>query len=254
MINKKLYYPELLNGILKKHKGFNDPKILKTINIIRAGIRKSDIRPIITAGTDFGFITDEDLDAPLDLPFSLCVFEDIDKNILSLVKNEDDLDTYKEIRAVLVMEHGGDYIFADLYYKGSDKGIALITKKSPDSYKSRLGVIRRLCKTLNNKKNKTGSVKTNTRIKLDAYSGKTIKRLVVISDSNQKSLTSIKLGTEVDWSHAWEVRGHWRSVKGLGRNRCGDYCIEGYTWVSPHVKGKGDLLTKTRFKPGVEYK
>lgn len=45
-----------------------------------------------------------------------------------------------------------------------------------------------------------------------------------------------QVNSTVDWSHAFDVRGHWRKIKGVGKNRSGDYCIEGRTWVKPHRK------------------
>ena len=55
-----------------------------------------------------------------------------------------------------------------------------------------------------------------------------------------------KMGRSFDWSHSFEVRGHWRKIKGIGKDREGQYCINGFTWVSPSVKGKGDLVKKIR--------
>lgn len=50
----------------------------------------------------------------------------------------------------------------------------------------------------------------------------------------------------VGWSHMWEVMGHWRKVPGIGKDRFGIACVPGLTWVSPHTKGKGELIKKTR--------
>lgn len=54
----------------------------------------------------------------------------------------------------------------------------------------------------------------------------------------------------IDWSHRWEVRGHWRHVKGLGKDRAGIYSVHGFTWVNNFVKGPEDkpLVVKTRVK------
>lgn len=48
-------------------------------------------------------------------------------------------------------------------------------------------------------------------------------------------------GREVDWSHRWLVRGHWRKVNLLGKDREGNYCVNGFTWVQDHEKGPEDL-------------
>lgn len=58
----------------------------------------------------------------------------------------------------------------------------------------------------------------------------------------------------IDWSHRWEVRGHWRKVHGLGKDRAGDYVVTGWTWVRDFVKGPEDkpLIKKTRVVPQLE--
>lgn len=52
----------------------------------------------------------------------------------------------------------------------------------------------------------------------------------------------------VDWTHRFEVRGHWRKHEGLGKDREGLYCIHGFTWVSHHTRGPEHLplVKKTR--------
>jgi len=37
------------------------------------------------------------------------------------------------------------------------------------------------------------------------------------------------------------VRGHWRKHEGIGKDREGIYGVEGFTWVSEHVRGPGNL-------------
>lgn len=54
-------------------------------------------------------------------------------------------------------------------------------------------------------------------------------------------------GNKIDWTHSWLVRGHWRKVDGIGKDRNGDYTIEGMTWVNPHKKGEGVLVKKIHF-------
>lgn len=54
--------------------------------------------------------------------------------------------------------------------------------------------------------------------------------------------------TSIEWSHRWKVRGHWRRVLGIGRDRTGEYRINGATWVREHIRGPEDkvLLNKKR--------
>lgn len=42
---------------------------------------------------------------------------------------------------------------------------------------------------------------------------------------------------------SWNVRGHWRKIdsKKRGKNPQGEYIVEGFTWVKPHVCGNSDV-------------
>ena len=55
-------------------------------------------------------------------------------------------------------------------------------------------------------------------------------------------------GQEIDWSDRWRVRGHWRKISAVGKDRNGDYGVQGFTWVVEHVKGPEELpiVEKTR--------
>jgi hypothetical protein len=59
-------------------------------------------------------------------------------------------------------------------------------------------------------------------------------------------------GGKIDFSHRWEVRGHWRRVAGMGKDREGNYEVRGLTWVKDCVKGPEELpiIQKLRWVPG----
>jgi hypothetical protein len=48
-------------------------------------------------------------------------------------------------------------------------------------------------------------------------------------------------GGKIDWQHSWRVSGHWRKTNTIGKDRTGEYCVEGFTWVKDYVKGNKDL-------------
>jgi hypothetical protein len=78
-----------------------------------------------------------------------------------------------------------------------------------------------------------------------------IRRIVRIMPKNMRYSPSVKPITPkgiITGSHRWEVRGHWRRVKTLGKDRAGDYVVAGFTWVKECEKGPSDrpLITKTR--------
>ena len=50
-------------------------------------------------------------------------------------------------------------------------------------------------------------------------------------------------------SYAYEVMGHWRKLQSptsIGKDRQGQRGVRGYTWVSAHTRGEGELMKKTR--------
>jgi hypothetical protein len=47
---------------------------------------------------------------------------------------------------------------------------------------------------------------------------------------------------EVEWSHQWMVRGHYRDIDGIGKSPRGVYDQRGRTWVREHVKGPDDKI------------
>jgi hypothetical protein len=90
------------------------------------------------------------------------------------------------------------------------------------------------------------------RIKLGSGQGKTvhtIRHIVRVVPKGEKATTRPAFGgKDVNWSHRWAVRGHWRKHDGLGKNRAGEYCVQGFTWVTEHLRGpeEAPLIQKVR--------
>ena len=76
-----------------------------------------------------------------------------------------------------------------------------------------------------------------------------IRKIIHVSGAAKYENSPEYLGSrQVEWSHQWMVRGHWRVVKGLGKDRAGEYTVTNYTWVISHTKGDGpEVFDKTRF-------
>lgn len=64
---------------------------------------------------------------------------------------------------------------------------------------------------------------------------------VVPKKSKKEDVVPIFRGT-IDWSHRWEVMGHWRRVSGIGKDRNGVHCLPGLTWVREHEKGPEEAV------------
>ena len=91
---------------------------------------------------------------------------------------------------------------------------------------------------------KIGSEKCNFSFKARTKQGTEffkIKKIIRVCGSEKTAIPLVTVGGIVDWSHRWEVMGHWRKIEGLGKNRAGEYVLSGLTWVNPHAKGPEHL-------------
>ena len=113
----------------------------------------------------------------------------------------------------------------------------------------------------NRKSITAGIERTNDRVKYKTRDGeKHLLKIRKIVHIRAKKVTGqeidehVKAGRKIDWSHRFEVRGHWRKHNGIGKNRAGDYCVEGSTYVIDYQKGpeEAPLVKKTRVVVGDE--
>jgi hypothetical protein len=103
---------------------------------------------------------------------------------------------------------------------------------------------------------KTGEEQKNIKFKVGSGKGKffhKIKRVIYMCDKKE-SIPSFLESEKINWSHCWEVRGHWRAIEGIGKNRFGEYKVENKTWVIPHVRGDETkpLIKKLRIMKGIQ--
>jgi hypothetical protein len=104
-----------------------------------------------------------------------------------------------------------------------------------------------------------GTEKVNKILPLPAKGGRkssirkdhVIKRLIHVRPKRDQIATNPLSSRSIDWTHRWFQRGHWRNLvkESLGKDRDGDYCVQGKTWVSECTKGPKDkpIVGKVRF-------
>jgi hypothetical protein len=75
-------------------------------------------------------------------------------------------------------------------------------------------------------------------VKIDTHKfPRTVGRVVRLKRTRGEEVRPI-LTRKIEWEGSWFVRGHWRRKPGgFGKNRLGQYAVEGWTWVVPHKRG-----------------
>jgi len=112
-----------------------------------------------------------------------------------------------------------------------------------------VGIVRNLLEQLTHQE--TGVINPRHSVKMKVNGQKLthrINKIVYVSPKSQRHVAQAHASKEIDWSHRFEVRGHWRKVDTIGKDREGLYCVEGFTWVKEHVRGPEHLpvIKKTR--------
>jgi hypothetical protein len=102
-------------------------------------------------------------------------------------------------------------------------------------------------------KEKAGTQSVKEKIRLGSGKDKrhvSIRKVIYISPKKENLEPKTENpGRVIDWQQRSFVRGHWRTLgdNKLGKDRSGDYCVPGETWVTEHTRGPEDkpLIKKT---------
>ena len=68
------------------------------------------------------------------------------------------------------------------------------------------------------------------------------------SEDTSAKYQRIKATGTLEYSYCFRVRGHWRRIneKRYGKDRNGNYNVQGFTWVTEYTKGEGELAQRVR--------
>lgn len=91
-----------------------------------------------------------------------------------------------------------------------------------------------------------GLEKTKQKVKVGRGPDRHIREInKVIHVTSKKNQSDYERNKNIDfeYSHRFLVRGHWRKIpeNSLGKNRSGEYSVQGMTWVTEFEKGSKDL-------------
>lgn len=194
----------------------------------------------------------------LDLPFKTCSFENTEHDLLtfSMATKSSDKELGIDCLCFVVQEvWPGEYVFFSLcsYERNNERLFSVIySDKRCRLYYILKRKTQQLIGDIQSHKNSIGIQKISERIKIRINGEKVIKKIkevVICCENKRKDKYEKENSIEVNWSHRWEVRGHWRRIKGLGKNREGRYEVNNMTWVNPCVKGpeSKNIVKKKRF-------
>jgi hypothetical protein len=129
--------------------------------------------------------------------------------------------------------------------------IAHKIKKHDDTYNSVFSMVANYVRRINSED--VGKINREGKVKLRSK-GKNIKykpnNVIYVSSKKQARKNSGKTssGQRVNWISRWGVRGHFRRLQNpesIGKDRSGNRVVHGFTWISEHHKGEGELTSKT---------
>lgn len=201
------------------------------------------------------FKIEKELGLQLDLPFSTCIFEriggplyqlDVGDQLMRLPYGTDPQLT-EERFVVLVNELAPrkyEFFTFELMVPVDTKhheraGVSYSTSDAPV-----IGVTETTELLINDiGSSQLGREAVRERVKLGTGNYKrthTIRTLIHVSKGTPQVVVGHR---DVDWTHRWEVRGHWRNIDAtaIGKNRDGEYGVVGMTWVKEHTKGPEEL-------------
>lgn len=220
------------------------------------------------------------VEAPLNLPFQSCVFECLSNSSIDIsgvytkgTRSTGPLSEQKNIDITLKFDFIGasETIPGKYLYFGygcvqkheKDEPLQpphIFFASDTDDDKNNINLARAmkmrimLCLELLNQESTEVGRKMGKPVKLKKKIGDKkefikFKPVTIVRPKNTTlSATEEHTIRSVDWSHRWEVRGHWRKIEGLGKNREGHYEVKNFTWVKSHTKGPeaSPLIKKTR--------
>lgn len=198
----------------------------------------ADARPFIF---DSPSILEDDFkidSAPLNLPFDCCAFEivgGLDLASFRINPDEEIKWTRAYLTALVCMRDGLRTKFVALGRQPPmPEGVLAATSDESPEFTA---VARLYLQRLNFCA--LGAERVNERVKTRVKGEKHLIKIREVIHVTPKKIVGVPgpFGGHVDYSHRFEVRGHWRQIERIGKDPHGDYGVKGYTWVVPSIKG-----------------
>ena len=173
-------------------------------------------------------VSTDRIDIPFDSIYVESVSDDLYFGIFDKSKKQ-----HRVVSILITKNNQGEYVCVQ-FLNGFDPIIRLLASFD-----------KRLFEILNDKKNGFAFCNYN---KLERHTGnRLIKDIVYCDRVKSLKVNKVKIDSKpFKYSHLFDVRGHWRAIKSIGKNPGGEYVVSGATWVRPCKKGIGEYHKKTR--------
>lgn len=196
------------------------------------------------------FCDHEELYPEIDPPFEVMSIEMLGDRPITSIHEDDKKDGIFEASVYCILnfeiqDHG------KLYY-----GQFLLTKTNNEWLVFSTNAMRQVVKTMLDRISVESDGLERIRAKVKIGTGKSKKHhriskiIHIMPKSRRARIEDATVTREIDFSHRFVRRGHWRDLPGrLGKNRAGDYCVSGKTWVNdskPIGPEDKPLIKKTR--------
>lgn len=192
-------------------------------------------------------VGDVPLTEPLDLPFKSCFFEMLGRPISASTEDGKTI----SIMGIYINEVSPkEYEYMALLKTPGDENtytsVAKVYHKEVQDHFFRIVTL--LLERMSSEEVGFCNPRKSVKFKFQGQKiQKRIEKIVYVAPKKKIHLAQNSSSKEIDWSHQWAVRGHWRVVERVGKDRDG-LPISGYTWIRPHVKGpeNAPFVSKTR--------
>jgi len=176
-------------------------------------------------------------DHPIDQPFEVFSMEYAGDHYITVPRDDDPIKVY--IDAMICEEVGKAHRYYLLVITNGVESVLCLEGDAASAYSS---VVAGMLEKLKRFDCGVEKVKENVSYRSkDSKKKKNISKDVVFIVADRGNTPKPALGSRnVEWSHAFEVRGHWRSYPNkpdfVGVDRHGDRTQPGRTWVKHHTR------------------
>ena len=183
----------------------------------------------------------------LDLPFKVCSFENIGGAPTTLALDDKRILARYHCIVAEEIEPKKIIFYADTEAYGA-RQIRWVHPNDgqEEEYTVLNNIVVKFLETIKNGQH--GTTSPRHLVKWKENGEKKQARINKVIHIRPRGLSESEGERNVNWSHAFWVMGHWRDISGVGKDRDGNYTVNGMTWVVPHVRKAelGDPINKIR--------